>query len=95
MPTIKQYPNNLRFHRKKAGLRQSDVARMLKLSSTDRVSRWENGFIDPNLENLLHLLVLYKASPQELLPEMWQTISTQIDASKDVVPLEAGSPVVV
>lgn len=78
---FKQYPNALRFHRKKAGLRQHQVARSLGLNRTDRISRWENGAIDPNLENVLTLSALYKANPQELFPEQWRAISDRIAGS--------------
>ncbi len=70
-----QYPNSLRRYRKEAGLRQLDVARLIGLGgSTERISRWENGAADPNIDNLFHLLALYKATPRDLYPEKWQTI---------------------
>lgn len=89
------YPNSLRLHRKKAGLRQLDVARLIGLEgSTERISKWENGSADPNIENLFKLLVLYKVSPRELYPEMWQAIgnpsvSTDAAASEARIPAEA------
>ena len=69
------YPNSLRKYRKAAGLRQFEVARLIGLEgSTERISKWENGSADPNIENLFRLLMLYKISPKELYPEMWQAI---------------------
>ena len=67
------YPNSLRRYRKEAGLRQLDVARLIGLEgSTERLSKWENGAADPNIDNLFRLLALYKTTPQELYPEKWQ-----------------------
>ena len=70
--------NNLRAQRKKAGLRQLDVARFLGLGSIDRISRWEHGSAVPHIGNLFKLCVLYGASPEELYAEMFQAIQEQI-----------------
>jgi transcriptional regulator with XRE-family HTH domain len=84
------YPNSLRKHRKAAGLRQLDVARLIGLEgSTERISKWENGAADPNIENLFRLLMLYKVSPQELYPEMWQAI----ERGDDPLPEKVECPV--
>lgn len=70
--TFKQYPNSLRKHRKNAGLRQRDVARALKLSNCERISKWENGKAVPILWTLFQLAALYHVSPQELYDEMYR-----------------------
>jgi transcriptional regulator with XRE-family HTH domain len=90
---FKQYPKSLRRYRKDAGFTQRDVVRILGLSTTERLSRWENGSIDPNLENLLNLVALYKATPQELFPERWQAISSRISVSTAVAASGAHVPV--
>lgn len=72
--TKQTIPNNLRLHRKTAGLRQRDVARSLGLGSSDRISRWEHGIAVPHIVNLFRLAILYKTTPQELYPEAWQAI---------------------
>ena len=88
------YPNSLRRHRKAAGLRQLDVARLMGLDgSTERISKWENGSADPNIDNLLRLLVLYKTTPQELYPEKWQAIENPSSACTDETALEVRIPV--
>ena len=56
--------NNLRIHRKKAGLLQRDVARSLGLGSSDRISRWEHGIAVPQIVNLFRLAILYKTTLQ-------------------------------
>ena len=47
----------------------------------DRISRWENGLSVPSISKLFSLAIIYKASPQELFPELWQTIERQIYTS--------------
>ncbi len=88
MTNTPHVPNNLKFHWKKAGLRQLDVARFLGLGSTDRISRWEHGAAVPHLENLFKLCVLYKVSAQELYVEVFQAIASQSrpTASQEVRP---------
>jgi len=89
MTTKQPISNNIRFHRKKAGLRQLDVARFLGLGSTDRISRWEHGTAEPNIKNLFRLLLLYRATPEELYPEMWRAISGRNVASTAEVASDA------
>lgn len=72
----KSFSNNLREFRKKAGLRQSDVAPFLQLECADRLSRWENGTAAPNIVDLFKLMALYHASPQELYPAKLAVIKT-------------------
>jgi transcriptional regulator with XRE-family HTH domain len=71
-------PNMLLIHRKRAGLRQLDVARALKFGSTDRISRWERGLMVPHLNNLFKLCALYKALPHEVYGELFKTIADQV-----------------
>ena len=37
--------------------------------------------IDPNLEQLLHFLVLYNATPDELYPEKYNGLTTSLTSS--------------
>jgi DNA-binding XRE family transcriptional regulator len=75
LPTMqtKPFSNNLREYRKKAGLRQIDVAQKLGLDCADRLSRWENGSAMPNVVNLFKLAALYKASPHELYQPLYHS----------------------
>jgi transcriptional regulator with XRE-family HTH domain len=59
-------PNTLREHRKRAGLKQIEVAQKLGLKSSDRISHWEKGQAMPNVGNLFKLAELYKVQPAEL-----------------------------
>lgn len=59
-------PNTLREHRKRVGLRQSDVAKQLGFASSDRISRWEKGLSYPCVINLFKMAKLYGVSAEEL-----------------------------
>lgn len=63
-------PNKLRFHRKKAGLLQKDVAQALGLDCADRISHWENGIAMPNIVNLFRLTAIYGVLPHDLYLEL-------------------------
>jgi transcriptional regulator with XRE-family HTH domain len=88
-----KYPNSLRSHRKKAGLRQLEVARALGLHSIERISKWENGHSTPRGESLFHLAMLYGVPPEQLFSEMYQTISAPIFSSRDETPSVERIPV--
>ena len=46
--------------------RQTDVAFLLDLNTTSRISRWEKGVSFPNTINLLKLSIIYRTFPNEL-----------------------------
>ena len=77
MPKIQKYPNSLRKHRKAAGLRQHEVARALKLTTCERISKWENGHSVPALCSLFRLAMLYHVSLQDLYDKMYQIIQAE------------------
>ena len=58
--------NNLKEYRKKAGLRQADVAKAMGFISHDRISHWEMGRAYPSIENLFKLARLYQVRIEEL-----------------------------
>jgi len=68
----KPFPNSLREHRLKTGLLQRDVASLLGLDCTDRLSRWENGHAVPSVVNLFKIAALYKTEPRLLYPDLYQ-----------------------
>ena len=67
-------PNNLRRHRKQAGLRQVDVADKLGFKSADRISKWEKGQAIPNIVNLFKLVLIYQTPAEELYWELIEEI---------------------
>jgi transcriptional regulator with XRE-family HTH domain len=68
----------LRFYRKRAGLRQVDVAAKLGFTSYDRISYWENGIAFPSVTNLLRLSLLYEVPPQELYGEYFDKLKNKL-----------------
>ncbi|HEX3799299.1 MAG TPA: helix-turn-helix transcriptional regulator [Verrucomicrobiae bacterium] len=92
MTTKHRFSNNLRLHRKKAGLRQREVARSLGLKSTDRISRWEHGTAVPHIVNLFRLAVIYDVSPQDLYQDIWLAIVQGIYARPPKDPPPSVSP---
>jgi transcriptional regulator with XRE-family HTH domain len=59
-------PNRLRKHRMLMGYKQKDVAYLLGLVSSNRISEWESGVSMPNVRNLIKLSVIYRTIPTEL-----------------------------
>lgn len=90
---FKQYPNSLRKHRKNAGLRQREVARLLGLKTPERLSRWENGSAKPMPKSLLLLAEIYQVPAQDLFSEIWGFTLASVSASTDEAPLEAHTQV--
>ncbi len=72
--SLNNYSNTLRVHRKRAGLRQRDVALFLGLDCADRISHWENGTAVPNIVNLFKLAILFKETPERLYQDLYRSI---------------------
>ena len=64
-------PNWLRSHRHRCGFSQKRVAKLLGLSDTSMLSRWERGKSFPNLFQAFTLARIYRLTPHELFQEMW------------------------
>lgn len=77
-------PNRLRKHRKIAGLRQQDVAKLLGHKSTCRISRWEKGLSMPSAFNLLKLSILYGVLPQELYFETYVQFKRSLQKESEI-----------
>jgi DNA-binding XRE family transcriptional regulator len=65
----KHFHNSLRKHRKMMGYTLKDVAWLLEMKSTNRLSQWERGITQPNLTNALKLCVLYRTLVDQLFFE--------------------------
>jgi len=78
MEKYKKPPNCLKRYRKQAGLQQNQVAGMLGLKSTSLISRWENSFSYPDLENVLKLAVLYGVMVDALYVDLRESVSNDI-----------------
>jgi transcriptional regulator with XRE-family HTH domain len=55
----KKIPNLLRKYRKVNGFKQQDVAEILGMKSTSKISRWEKGECIPNMVNAFRISILY------------------------------------
>ncbi len=59
------------------GLRQVDVTCALGFSSTDRISKWEEGLAYPHMLNLIKLSRLYGVEPEELYSELVEKLGEE------------------
>ena len=64
----------LRTYRKRYGLTQSEVARLLGLGSGQAISRYERLDRNPSLETVLACQVLFDALPHELYPGLYEKV---------------------
>ena len=62
----KSIPNSLKLHRRKAGLKQTDVARLLGVRNASMLSRWEKGRSVPKFDHILDLALIYSTSTDAL-----------------------------
>ncbi len=60
--------NNVKVFRKKAGLRQIDVAYALGFTTITRICRWEKGLAYPSVVNLLKMAKLFQVPAEEIYP---------------------------
>ncbi len=79
-PGHRPIPNRLRKHRKMAGLKQRQVARLLGLYDTKPLSLWEKGAAFPNAVNLLKLSIIYRTFPNELYHEHFMELREELKA---------------
>ncbi|MBN8675420.1 MAG: helix-turn-helix transcriptional regulator [Chitinophagales bacterium] len=68
---IRRTPNKLKLFRKSTGYSQKKVARLLGLSDTSSLSKWEHGVALPGLIQVFHLSKIYQTQPQELFDDLW------------------------
>ncbi len=53
-----------------SGLKQTDIAKKLGLSSTAIISRWERGLAKPSLEYVLKLSLIYQTTVNNLYHDL-------------------------
>jgi transcriptional regulator with XRE-family HTH domain len=86
-------PNSLRYHRLKLRYEQTEVARLLGLSSLARVSDWETGKTMPSVENLFGLSIVYRTLPDMLFADVREGIVKDIQgrmAALETVRIQDG-----
>ncbi len=81
----KKISNCLRKYRKIRGLKQKDVAKILKLRSTSMISRWENGTCLPNSLNIFKLSLLYRTLVDALFLDLIRTLKEDIREREESV----------
>lgn len=71
-------PNKLKMFRRSSGYSQKKVARMLGLSDTSTISRWEHGVTVPTILQVFLLCRIYSTLPHELFNELWHRIDEEL-----------------
>ena len=71
-------PTYLRTHRRKWGLTQTELAKLLGSKSRASVSRLECGKRTPSVESLLSCVVLFGADAPELFPHLYSHIEERV-----------------
>ena len=74
--------NNLWIARKRAGLSQKAVARLLGHRSTSVISEYETGRLVPNLMNAFRLAAIYDWSLPALYPEHMRDAQAYIQSKR-------------
>lgn len=70
--------NQLWLARKRMGLGQKQVARLLNHQTTDQVSRYEKGERMPGLRLLLQLEIIYGVPPRVLYRDYYEELQAEI-----------------
>ena len=81
-PGFRPIPNRLKMHRRQMRFSQRHVAKLLDLSNTAPLSRWEQGIQLPNTLNLLKLSILYRTFPNELYFEYIQELRKSLQTAE-------------
>ncbi len=76
-------PNTLRKYRRASGLKQQDVAAMLGIKSSSRISRWEKGEGIPNLVNAMKLAILYRSMVDSLFVDLLHNLREEMRETQE------------
>lgn len=79
----KQVPNLLRKYRKANGFKQRDVARILGIKSSSKISRWENGLCVPTLVNAFKISILYRVMVDSLFIDLVRNLREEVKKRED------------
>ena len=81
-------PNKLKMFRRCTGYSQKKVARILGLSDTSTLSRWEHGVTVPSMVQVFRLARIYETFPHELFLELWNNNKTELNLlAQDTEPI--------
>ena len=79
--------NRLWIARKKLGLGQKSVARLLGHKSTSPISEYESGRLLPNLRTALKLAAIYQTALPDLYITLQREIQEEVDAARKTLPM--------
>ncbi len=79
--------NRLWIARKKVGLGQKSVARLLGHKSTSPISEYETGRLLPNLRTALKLAVIYQTPLPDLYTPLQRQIEEEVEAMRKRLPM--------
>ena len=68
----------LRTHRRKWGLTQKDIARLVGRASSTHISRVERGLRTPSLETLIAYEIVFGIPPRSLIPNRYADIEERV-----------------
>lgn len=63
--------NNLVLYRKRARMRQFDIARQLGVTE-QLISKWECGRVEPHVEQAVDVARILGVDPSKIFPEMFE-----------------------
>ena len=75
-------PNKLKHYRVVNGYTLNDVAFILELKNTNRITRWEKGTVIPGTKHLFKLSRLYRTLPHELLHDLYEMKVTKVNIAE-------------
>jgi len=79
----KKIPNLLRKYRKANGYKQKDVARILGIKSSSKISRWEKGECIPTLVNALKISILLRVMVDSLFVDLLRQLREDIHQQEE------------
>lgn len=79
----------LRRYRKTRGLSQKQVARILGVSSTSMISRWEKGLSLPSTLNVFKLAALYRTMADPMFPDLTRIVKEEITKREEQISRRA------
>lgn len=77
----KKIPNGLRQKRLEYGFKQKQVAEILGLKNSTKISRWENGACLPTLITAFKLAGLYSVFVEDIFFDLMDVVRTEVKAS--------------
>src|SRR6266487_1368703 len=81
-----QQENKLWIARKKAGLKQKSVARLMGCKGTSPISEYETGRMLPSLSAALRLSIIYNTPLPELYAALYAEMEQEVSSLRKTMP---------